>query len=186
MKIFITAKAKKIDSPNKKRLKKYWKYIYPKKYVDILVSKEQLENFVKNAKKQNVELIGKLKKTKDNFVYIDIPDELMNGLFNLIEDKGEKPPYNQKSFNNVGSHISVIKIDEFNDNNLNNIKEIGKEFSFQLGELKSLNPYGWDEMDKVWFLTVISPELENLRKKYKLTPKIDNHEFHITIQVKEK
>jgi hypothetical protein len=141
----------------------------------------------KRAQLKDVKLTGILKKTKDNFVYLDIPNDVINGLFLLLDyDDAEKPPYNLKSFNNVGAHISIIGTDEYKENNLEEVEEIGQEFNFTFKDIKSANPHGWDEMKKVYFIRVESPELEELRSKYGLSKKVDGHEFHITIGVEKK
>ncbi len=142
---------------------------------------------IKYAQLKDVKLKGILRKTKDNYVYLDISNNVINGLVSLIDYRGvEKPPYDLKSFNSVGAHISVIGTDEYEDNDLEGVKEIGQEFSFTFKDIKSTNPDGWDEMKKVYFVQVKSPELEKLRKKYGLPKLIDGHEFHITIGVEKK
>ena len=141
-------------------------------------------NWYKKAKTlKNVDLKGKLKQTDDGFVYLDLPDTVVNGLFAIIDEDGiEKPPYHLKKYNAIGAHISVMKNDELKELE---IKEIGKEYNFNLGEFKSTKPKGWDEVDEVYFVQVSAPELEELRKKYKLPKKIDGHEFHITIAIEK-
>jgi len=139
-------------------------------------------SWYKKAKKlENVSLTGKLKQAPNGFVYLDINDDLMNGLYSLIDEDGiSKPPYSGKKFNEVGTHASVMYEDE--TENLN-IKEVGKEFNFELGEFKTTDPEGWDEMNAVYFVQIHSKELEDLRKKYDLSKKLNGHEFHITIAV---
>ena len=141
-------------------------------------------NWYKRANKlKDVELKGKLQQAKNGFVYLDLPNDLINGLFAMIdEDNISKPPYNQKKYNQVGAHVSVI--DEKEIENII-IKEVGKEFNFSLGELKSTTPKNWDEVEKVYFLQIDSPDLENLRKKYGLPEKLKGHEFHITIAIEK-
>ena len=142
-------------------------------------------NWYKLAEKlKDVTLKGKLKQANNGFVYLSINDKLMEGLFQLIDkDKIQKPPYNQKKYNNVGTHISVMYEDETNDLN---IREIGKEFNFKLGELKSVNPKTWKDMKTVYFIQVYSEELEKLRQKYGLSKKLNGQEFHITVAVEKK
>ena len=139
----------------------------------------------KNLKK-DVKFKGTLKQNKDNFVYLDVSNDLINGFYRSMEESAQKTPYDKKSFNNVGAHISVIGTDEFNESEISDIKEIGNDFSFQLKDVKSVNPSSWGEMERVWFIEVESTELEELRKKYGLSKKLDGHEFHITFAVKEK
>lgn len=143
-------------------------------------------NWYKKAKKiEDVELKGKLKQTETGFVYLDLPNNLVNGLFAIIDENDiSKPPYDQKKYNSVGAHVSVMYEDEVKDKNLK-IKEIGKEFNFSLGELKSTKPEGWDDISKVYFLQIDSPELQDFREKYGLSKKLNGHEFHITVAVEK-
>jgi len=135
---------------------------------------------------RSVPLTGTLKQTKDGFVYLKIPNNVINGLFACIDEEDiQKPPYNIGKYKNTGAHISVMYSDELKEKNTE-IKEIGENISFKLGKFYSTNPEGWAEMERVWFVTVESPELERLRKKYKLTKKLDSHEFHLTCAIRKK
>ena len=68
------------------------------------------------------------------------------------------------------------------------IKEIGKDIEFSVLGVYSTNPAGWDDMSRVWFMTVDCPELKKIRRKYNLpeTYKNKNHDFRITFAVKKK
>ena len=77
-------------------------------------------------------------------------------------------------------------LEELNEENLKNIKEIGKEFSFILKGLFSTKPKGWEEMKKIWFLSLESKELEDLRKSYGLSGLKKGNKFHITVGVERK
>lgn len=182
MKIIVSKKAKK-----KKFEENYWKTIYPDDYVDILVNEDVFEEIKIASRKKQVPLVGTLKKTKDNYVYLDISNNIINGLYSMLpEDKAQKPPYYNKKFNHVGAHVSVIYVDEYNDNNLEDIKEIGEEFEFKTGKIYSVNPEGWKEVSEVWFMDIDSPDLEKLRQKYNLPKFIKGHNFHISFAVKKK
>jgi len=141
-------------------------------------------NWYKKAEKlQNVSLTGKLQQAPNGFVYLDLNDKLMEGLYSLIDEDGLlKPPYHQKKYNEVGTHVSVMYEDETEGLD---IKEVGKEFNFELGDFKKTNPEGWDEMKNVYFIQINSEELEDLRKKYDLSKKLNGHEFHVTIAVEK-
>lgn len=123
---------------------------------------------------------GELKRTKDGFHYIDVPDSIIDGFLKMVESDVKKPPYFTSAFNNVGAHISVFSSDEIEDRN---ISEVGQEFEYTLAGTKHLKPEGWDKMKQVYFLIIKSPELEKLRRKYKLPGKLHGHDFHITIAV---
>jgi len=135
----------------------------------------------------SVPLKGILKQTDDGFVYLDISNNVINGFFTLIdEEEISKPPYDLGKYNGLGAHISVMSQDEFDEPT--DITEVGKEFQFKLDKMHSTEPDGWDGVERVWFLVVKSPELEKLRKKYKLpkTYQGKGHDFHITVAIKKK
>ena len=139
------------------------------------------------AKLKEIEMFGVLKQAKDGFVYLDISNDIINGLFSILNsDDKEKPPYNLKSFNTVGAHVSVIGTDEYNDNEIGKIEELGEEVIFKPDKFYQVNPEGWEEMEKVYFLSVKSPRLEEIRKKYGLIKKQNDNEFHITFAVERK
>ena len=91
-------------------------------------------------------------------------------------------------------HITVVKEDEVRDL----IKKYGKKWKTACGDgrhitfslqnaMVDLDPEGWKEMDRVWFLEVRSPELRAFRKSLGLAelPSGDDGEqpFHITVAV---
>ena len=130
----------------------------------------------------SVPLKGILKQTDDGYIYLSVSNDVIHGLFSLIDEENiEKALYGD-----IGAHISVMNEDEFEEEI--KIGEIGKEFVFKLGKFHSTEPDGWDEMERVWFITCISPELEKLRKKYGLPKTYKNmgHEFHCTIAIRKK
>ena len=59
--------------------------------------------------------------------------------------------------------------------------EIGQKYSFKISGLTSVPP----KTHKYIVLEVISPELEQLRKKYGLSPLLKGHNYHITISKKK-
>ena len=141
-------------------------------------------SWYKSARLRNVYLTGVLKQTDDGFCYVDINNNVIHGMFKLVDEDGiEKPPYFDKD--GIGAHISFIASEESEGINL---KEVGKNVKFKFKNIKSEKPDGWEEMERVWFITVEAPELKNIRKKYKLpaTYKNKGHDFHITIAVKPK
>lgn len=67
----------------------------------------------------------------------------------------------------------------------------GDQFEFWLKEMVDVEPIGWDEMDRVWFIRIESPELQRRRMSLGLTPlpTADNGmelDFHITVAVRPK
>lgn len=160
----------------------YWSNLYPMPYAEDM-TKDYKEAMTKIATKaKDVVFTGVLKQTKDGFVYVDVDNSILKGFLALLPE-AEKTPRNKKS-NDIGAHITVIKNREVSENDIK-FKDVDKEIEYTItGVDEVVDPDGWDEMEKVWFLRVDAPELEKLRKKYKLSPRIKNHNFHITIGVK--
>jgi len=181
MKIIKTEKYKDKLKKNKKNFKKYWKEIFPKEYVSNL-SANTKSGFIKIARKLQVPLIGTVKQTYDGFVYVDISNDVIHGLFSLIDSETkEKPPYLEDDYNNVGAHISVINAKELTKEKP--FQDSGTEVHFKLGKFYSVDPESWKGIKRVWFVEVESPELEEIREKYGLSKKLKGHEFHITVAV---
>jgi len=138
-----------------------------------------------SSRKKEEPIFGELKQTKDGFLYVDMPNNIINAFYVSIDDKKkEKPPYNLKKYDAIGAHITVAYKDEIKDIV---IDEIGEKIPMKIKKLYSVNPEGWDGMNKVWFLSIESPRLEQIRKKYNLTKLINKtHDFHITVAVRKK
>ncbi len=130
----------------------------------------------------NPVLTAELKQTKDGFVYLDIPDEYVKTLFPLCDDpKAVLPPYFGKGM--AGAHVSVISADEMKASSGITIDDIGKKFSFRIVNADSVKPDGWKGVDKVHFLTLACPEIEAMRTRHGFSPKMGNHDYHITFGI---
>lgn len=132
-----------------------------------------------SSKPSNVKLKGILKKNGD-YYYLSVDDNFSSFYSVLENDDIVNPEDIQDEDKKVGSHISVIRSEEGEGLD---IEELGEEFSFHIKGFERVEPDGWEEVKEVFFLTVESKELEDLRKKYDLSPKIKDHEFHITVGV---
>jgi len=175
-------------SKRNKKFKKYWSLLEPKEYINKIVASS--ESFIKVAERlKEVKLYGKLTQAKEGFTYLSVSNNIIHGLFSLIrEDGAEKPLYFGKKrgeYNN-GAHISVMSSGEINNNKLE-ISEIGEEFPFKVIGIKSVKPKNWEEMERLWFVEVESPEIEKLRQKYKLPKTYEGtkNKLHLTIAVKK-
>lgn len=182
-------KWKKNRKKDESKLKTYWYNIYPEDYTDGMINNYQRKfesssvhnKLIKIANDvKDVVFKGKIKKCDDGYVYVDIDDSIFGGILPLIGCGAEKPPKHKN--NDTGAHITVIKQKESKDIDF---KDDGKEISYKITGVKVVKPEGWEEMEKVWFVSVDSEDLEKIRTKYKLSPKIKDHDFHITVGVKK-
>lgn len=128
--------------------------------------------------KENLPLEGQLLIKSEGFVYLKVDDEYIHTLFPLLEleENGyKKPPY-FRSKEAPGAHISI-----FYEKEHIFPEEIGQYFRFQLKQIVIVKP---SKDTSYAVLQVEAPELEKLRKKYGLSPKLFGHEYHISLAKK--
>jgi hypothetical protein len=122
---------------------------------------------------------GVLKENDQGFVYLKVDDGYINQLFpKLSAHNYIKPAYFRRP-DSPGAHISVFYVDE--RGRTGDIKEIGQGFSFKISDLA----YVPEKSREYIVIKVKSPELEQLRSKYNLSPLLHGHDFHITIAKKK-
>lgn len=153
---------------------------------------ESLEQPISRPVPHNASLIrslckgrGVLRQNKEGFTYLDVANQFISAMTPYLRAEGlVRPPYFNLFSAPEGAHIPVIPKREADFHFLDQIKELDKEFSFEIEGLYSLKPDGWPEVDEVWFFKVRSPELEALRRRYFLTSIPGCHDFHIVVAVK--
>jgi len=121
---------------------------------------------------------GQLVVKSDGFVYLKVDDAYIHALYPLLDLKKEgfkKPPY-FRSPEAPGAHISVFNVNENIEPN-----EVGQNFHFDLKQIMIVKP---SKNTSYAVLQVESPELEKLREKYGLGPKLHGHEYHISLAKK--
>lgn len=135
---------------------------------------------------KNIECVGRLEMKKNGFVHLNVSNDFIDAITPLFKDqiKGVFTPKstNSKKINSkkekTGAHISVIHEDEIISNRIWKISEINKGITFlPLGLTTGVG----SGKDKWWTLRVASPGLENLRKDLGLSPRLQGHEFHISL-----
>jgi hypothetical protein len=132
-------------------------------------------------------LSGELYASKSGWILLAVPNALVRGAFDALNESGLELPLNSEG--KLNSHISVMRPEELAEiGGVDKITERGHHFHYTLGPVQECNPGGWDEMSKVWFIKVNSLELQDLRKSYGLSPRPKNgeYDFHITIAVRRK
>lgn len=140
----------------------------------------QNEAVVINFAQEHLPKTGILKRNKEGFVYLKVDDGYIDQLFPLLSNPSyERPPYFRR-FNSPGAHISVFYVHETQQ--VGKIKELGRRFAFKIKGLAAVP----DRTREYIVLKVVSPELEQLRKKYGLAPFLKGHDFHITIAKKKR
>jgi len=133
-------------------------------------------------------LTGRLYLSQSGWLMLSVPNALGRGAFQALNAPGVELPV-QGSSGQYNAHISVMRPEEvLKCGGPDKVLERGKEFSFTLGPVREVNPDGWDEMERAWFIQVRSPDLEKLRKSYGLSalPSNNKYDFHITFAVRRK
>ncbi len=150
----------------------------------IIPQKEANEAEILDYANENLPLFGKLKTDERGFTYLDLENEYIYELLPFLETTGvTNPPYFDGIYSN-GAHISVILASEAHSSVSS--EEFEEEIPFTITGCYSVEPENWPQMETIWFLTIDAPKLSEIRTKFGLTPKIQDHEFHITIAVKKR
>ncbi len=127
---------------------------------------------------------GKLSQNTRGFVFVELEDGYIEDLLPFVPDKqAEAAPYLGIYSKPDSPHIPVILVSEKIARELGEIREIGEEILFEILGLHSTSPAHWPKIEKVWFLTVQSSRLEEIRERYRLPARIGSHDFAIAIGV---
>lgn len=126
-------------------------------------------------------LNGKLLKSNNNLIYLDIVDAYIHQLFPLLKDQQIKKP-NYFATGSVGAHITVIYPEE---NKKINAEDLGQKHDFIIKRFVVADL----GLKKYYVLLVESSSLLQLRRNYDLPDMLCfkgySIGFHITIGVKE-
>ncbi len=132
-------------------------------------------------------LAGRLYASEPGYLLLSVPNALVRGVFSAMREPGiELPP---GPAGNLNAHITVMSPKDLETiGGVDKITERGKEFRYSLGKLYEVEPDGWPNMARVWYLKVHSPELQTLRRSYGLSsrPNADAHDFHVTVAVRRR
>lgn len=129
-----------------------------------------------------LEAKGVLKQKPNGYLYVEVSKDFIAQVLPLIDAKGKiVPPRHYTSKKGIGAHISVMYENEQIENEIWEIKELGKEYTFSVMELRTVKLTNNNKLRKLWLLAVSAPELETLRESYGLASKLKGHDFHITI-----
>lgn len=138
----------------------------------------QAEQEVVVYAQKNLPNVGFL-KIKHGYVYLKVDNKYIKTLLPMLHNPAlEEPPYFRRP-GAPGAHISVVYTDE-RGKLPRFIPEINKTFRFTVIGFKSVTT---GKGKSYYVLTVDSPELEEFRKKYDLSPLLKGHPFHITIAI---
>ncbi|MBF0206981.1 MAG: hypothetical protein HQK53_08815 [Oligoflexia bacterium] len=137
---------------------------------------------VSSYAKKHLPLSGVLNKKTSGFWYLKVDDAYINEVYPKIKKLLPRgffmaPYLNRKS--GVGAHISVAYEKESIPQVMSS--ELGKSFSFEPKEFKIVG----SKKKQYAVLVVNADSLKDFRLRAKLSPLLQNHEFHITIAQKK-
>lgn len=127
-----------------------------------------------------VDAVGQLKLKSNGFVYVDVSNQFIDQVWPQLPLEGQFEPLSTKP-KKMGAHISVIHEDEMIGREIWNLEEAGQWFTFEVKELRYVNKKTANGVKRIWLLAVEAPALERLRSHYGLKPKLQGHDFHITL-----
>ncbi len=128
---------------------------------------------------------GVMRRNKQGLVYLDIHNQFISMMLPYLRGQGlVRPPYFNLFDAPEGAHIPVISAREASFQYLDQVEQLGKEFSFEIEGLFSMEPSSWPEVEQVWFFKIRSVELEDFRSRHFLPAHPGGHAFHIAVAVK--
>jgi hypothetical protein len=143
------------------------------------------QRFVKEAAetKPAYNLVGTLYLSSSGWIMLSVPNALVRGIFAAMNEPGiELPPSGETG--QLNAHVSVLRPSEIDMiGGPDKITERGKQFHYSLGRLVEVEPEGWPEMAKVWFVRIHSPALQFFRRSYGLSslPNDGKYDFHVSV-----
>lgn len=127
-----------------------------------------------------VDAVGKLRMQNNGFVYVDASNSYIEQATAQIQLKGAFTPIDTAG-KAMGAHVSVFYEDEMLKNHIWYLEELGQWFAFEIKELRYVDRITPKGKKRLWLLAVDAPALQRLRKQYGLKPKLNGHDFHISI-----
>lgn len=165
------------------RLKKFLAYfllmpLFIFAAVPVVIEDPQIMSYVD----QNLPHQGVLKQTKEGFVYVELPRGYVFDILPMIDQSNVcPPPYFAKD--KVGAHITVATPDEMAGLEFPVIPSLGQKISFTIVNFAHVQLENSVLGREIYMFTIKSPQIEEIRTKLGLTPKIKGYDFHITIAV---
>jgi hypothetical protein len=127
-----------------------------------------------------INAIAQLQIKANGFVYLNVSNEYIEQLTPLLPINGEFRPLPTRP-KMMGAHISVLHENEMIANGIWEPTEVGSWFNFEIKALRYIDRHTRQGKERLWILAVDSPALQCLRLRYGLNPKLQGHDFHITL-----
>ena len=128
-------------------------------------------------------LCGELYASTDGTIALSVPNSLVRGAFDAIDENGLNLPGKNNKFN---AHIVVFTQEELRKiGGSKKVSERGHHFHYNLGPLYEASMTNSMHHNKLWYLSVVSPELAELRKSYGFDASPGTHGFHIVVALRK-
>jgi hypothetical protein len=147
------------------------------------IEKDPFESSILSYINSILPIAGTLKQDNRGFVYLDIANEYITSIIPFFNDSSiDIPPYFQGDFTD-GAHIAIATPDE--EKKLFSPLPIGDALAFTVtGCYRSSLLY--DLKNKyVWYLTIASEELEEIRTSMGLSALPNDETYYITVAYKK-
>lgn len=130
---------------------------------------------------------GELRLSDSGWMLLDVPNKFVEGVFATINEPGITLPLSDEhNGGKLNAHISVLNPDDVEAAGGEDKVKVydGHRFHYQIGPLKMVVPQS-DTWAKVWYVTIVSPELEDFREALGLSrrPRNDEFDFHVTVAI---
>ncbi len=131
---------------------------------------------------ENLPHSGLLKQTDGGFLYISLPKEYVYAVLPLLLGRdATPPPYFDQGMD--GAHITVATEEEMAQVSSCYIPNLNQEIDFLIVNISKVELENSSLGSEVYYLKVESEKIGKIRKELGLSPKIQDHDFHITIGV---
>lgn len=131
-----------------------------------------------------VDAVAQLHLKNNGFVYLNVNNQYIDEIAPMLPLKGKFTKTATKA-KSMGAHISVMHEDELIGKGIWELSEAGQWFNFTVKELRYVDRKTAKGQNRLWLLAVEAPGLERLRQEYRLKPKLQGHDFHITLGTEE-
>jgi hypothetical protein len=134
-------------------------------------------------------LAGTLYLASTGWLLLGVPNALVYGIYAAMREPGASLPPGPGPGGRLNAHVTVMRPEELaRVGGPDRVTERGKQFHYSLGRLVTVEPASWQGVDRVWMVTVHSPELQALRRSYGLSslPNGGRHAFHVTVAVRRR
>ncbi|MDB2614122.1 hypothetical protein N9Y92_03065 [Chlamydiales bacterium] len=149
---------------------------------DLTLPMESSGDFTRLDSKEIKELIkisnglGQLSLKSNGFVYLDVNNSVLDQFVPLLPIESEFSPTK-----GIGAHVSAIYESEMISHEIWNFDHAGEWFIFEMKEIRYVDRKTSEGYERLWLLAVDCPGLQRLRRHYGMKPKLQGHDFHITL-----